>query len=55
MRAAPEREQSGPKINDAIRAREVRLIDENGQNVGIVGRFEAQERANQVGLDAAQS
>ena len=54
MRAAPEREQSGPKINDAIRAREVRLIDENGQNVGIVGRFEAQERANQVGLDLVE-
>jgi translation initiation factor IF-3 len=54
MRAAPEREQSGPKINDAIRAREVRLIDENGQNVGIVSRFDAQERANQVGLDLVE-
>jgi translation initiation factor IF-3 len=54
MRAAPEREQSGPKINDAIRAREVRLIDENGQNAGVVGRFEAQERANQVGLDLVE-
>jgi translation initiation factor IF-3 len=54
MRAAPEREQSGPKINDAIRARDVRLIDETGQNVGVVSRFDAQERANQVGLDLVE-
>ena len=54
MRAAPEREQSGPKINDAIRARDVRLIDETGQNVGIVSRFDAQERANKVGLDIVE-
>jgi translation initiation factor IF-3 len=54
MRAAPEREQSGPKINDAIRARDVRLIDETGQNVGIVSRFDAQERANKVGLDLVE-
>jgi translation initiation factor IF-3 len=54
MRAAPEREQSGPKINDAIRARDVRLIDETGQNVGVVSRFDAQERANKVGLDLVE-
>ena len=54
MRAAPEREQSGPKINDAIRARDVRLIDETGQNVGIVSRFDAPERANKVGLDLVE-
>jgi len=54
MRGAPEREQSGPKINDAIRAREIRLIDENGQNVGIVGRAEALERAVTAGLDLVE-
>ncbi|MCB1506902.1 MAG: translation initiation factor IF-3 [Hyphomicrobiaceae bacterium] len=54
MRAAPEREQSGPRINDAIRVREVRLIDENGQNVGVVARIDAMERANAAGLDLVE-
>ncbi|MEW5963127.1 MAG: translation initiation factor IF-3 [Pseudomonadota bacterium] len=54
MRGAPEREQTGPRINDAIRAREVRLIDENGQNVGVVSRFDAMERATQAGLDLVE-
>jgi translation initiation factor IF-3 len=54
MRAAPEREPSGPRINEAIRAREMRLIDENGQNVGVVSRTEALERANQAGLDLVE-
>ena len=54
MRAAPEREPSGPKINDQIRAREVRLIDETGQNVGVVARFDAQERATAAGLDLVE-
>ena len=54
MRAAPEREQSGPRINDAIRVREVRLIDENGENVGVVSRFDAMERATGAGLDLVE-
>ncbi len=54
MRTGAEREPSGPKINDMIRAREVRLIDETGQNVGVVARFDAQERANGVGLDLVE-
>jgi translation initiation factor IF-3 len=54
MRAAPEREPSGPRINDAIRVREVRLIDENGQNVGVVPTTEALERANTAGLDLVE-
>ncbi len=53
-RAAPEREQSGPRINDAIRAREIRLIDENGDNVGVVSRFDAMEKATQAGLDLVE-
>ena len=54
MRGAPERESSGPKINDAIRAREVRLIDENGQNVGVVSKFDALARAEEAGLDLVE-
>ncbi len=44
----------GPRINEAIRAREVRLIDENGQNLGIVSRTEALERASAAGLDLVE-
>ena len=54
MRTGQEREPSGPKINDQIRARDVRLIDETGANVGVVARFDAQERANGVGLDLVE-
>jgi len=32
----------------------VRLIDENGQNVGVVSRFDAMERATQAGLDLVE-
>jgi len=54
MRAAPEREQSGPRINDQIRVRKVRLIDENGDNVGVVSRPDAMQRAEQAGLDLVE-
>lgn len=54
VRGAPEREPTGPRINEAIRAREVRLIDENGQNVGVVSRFDALDRATAAGLDLVE-
>ncbi len=54
MRAAPEREQTGPRINELIRVREVRLIDENGQNVGVVQRLEALSKAIDAGLDLVE-
>ncbi len=54
MRAAPERGPSGPRINDAIRVPDVRLIDETGENVGVVSRDDAQERADQAGLDLVE-
>lgn len=38
-------------MNERIRAREVRLIDENGAQVGIVGIREALDNAKQKGLD----
>ena len=53
-RGAPEREPSGPRINDAIRAREVRLIDHTGENVGVVTRIDAMERAVAAGLDLVE-
>lgn len=54
MRGAVEREPTGPKINDAIRAREVRLIDETGQNVGVVSKVDAMARAEAAGLDLVE-
>ena len=41
-------------MNEAIRVREVRLIDENGQNVGVVSTADALARATQVGLDLVE-
>ncbi len=54
MRGMPEREQSGPRINEAIRAREVRLIDQDGQNVGVVPKIEAQSKALEAGVDLVE-
>jgi translation initiation factor IF-3 len=54
MRAAPEREPTGPRMNEDIRVREVRLIDHTGQNVGIVAIAEALARANEAGLDLVE-
>ena len=54
MRAQPEREPAGPRTNDQIRVREVRLIDENSDNVGVVSRDDAMERAVNAGLDLVE-
>jgi translation initiation factor IF-3 len=53
-RDAQQREPAGPRINDAIRAREVRLIDVDGQNVGVVSRQDALDRAQQAGVDLVE-
>lgn len=39
------------EVNRFIRANQIRLIDETGQNVGVVSRTDALSRAEQVGLD----
>jgi len=54
MRAAPEREPTGPRMNEGIRVREVRLIDHNGQNVGVVATADALARAIEAGLDLVE-
>ena len=48
---APVREGDGPRINQEIRVKEVRLIDENGENKGIVSIKEALAAAADAGLD----
>ncbi|MBQ8436331.1 MAG: translation initiation factor IF-3 [Alphaproteobacteria bacterium] len=48
---APVREEDGPRINEEIKVKEVRLIDENGENRGIVSIREALTLAAEVDLD----
>lgn len=38
-------------VNDQIRAREVRLIADTGEQIGVISTMEARRRANAVGLD----
>jgi translation initiation factor IF-3 len=54
MRAAPERAPAGPRMNEDIRVPEVRLIDQNGQNVGVVATSAAMARAVEAGLDLVE-
>lgn len=42
------------RINERIRAERVRLVDENGENAGIVSISEALNRADAVGLDLVE-
>jgi len=48
----PTRE--GPRINDEIGGIRVRLVDEKGQMVGVVGRNEALTMAANAGLDLVE-
>ena len=48
----PERE--GPRVNQQISVSQVRLIDDEGTNVGIVGIDDALDRADNVGLDLVE-
>jgi len=54
MKAAPEREPTGPRINEHIRVREIRLIDETGTNVGVVTTIDARVKAHELGLDLVE-
>ncbi|WP_299397165.1 translation initiation factor IF-3 [Pelagibius sp.] len=47
--SAPSRD--GPRVNDMITSAQVRLVDENGEQVGIVPTADALRRAQDVGLD----
>ena len=42
------------RINDRIRAREIRVIDENGEQLGILQPFEAMRIARERGLDLVE-
>ncbi len=42
------------RINDRIRAREIRVIDENGEQLGILAPYEALKIARERGLDLVE-
>ncbi|MHB8302599.1 MAG: translation initiation factor IF-3 [Acidobacteriaceae bacterium] len=42
------------RINDRIRAREIRVIDENGEQLGVLPPFEALKIARERGLDLVE-
>ena len=50
--APPTRD--GPRVNEMIDVPEVRLIDQNGENVGVVGIEDALERAEQAEFDLVE-
>ena len=52
MNFTPTRE--GPRINDDIAVLRVRLVDERGNMVGVVGRNEALTMASDAGLDLVE-
>jgi len=51
---APPVRETGPRINDRIRAPEIRLIGAEGENVGVVTPARAIEMAEEVGLDLVE-
>jgi translation initiation factor IF-3 len=44
----------GIRVNDRIRAREIRVIDEEGNQLGVMQPFEALRKAREMGLDLVE-
>ena len=51
---APPQRDTGPRINDRIRAPEIRLIGADGENVGVVTPARAMAMADEAGLDLVE-
>ncbi len=45
---------NGPRFNEFIVSPKVRVIDENGENLGVMLTQEAMEQANAIGLDLVE-
>ncbi len=54
QRGAGRSSSNDPRINDQINVREVRLVDENGEQVGVVPTDEAMSRAQDAALDLVE-
>ncbi|KPH65805.1 translation initiation factor IF-3 [Novosphingobium aerophilum] len=46
--------KSGPRYNNMIQSDKVRVIDENGENIGVMYTRQAIEQAAEVGLDLVE-
>ena len=46
--------KSGPRYDDLIQSDKVRVIDENGDNLGVMYTREAMEQANELGLNLVE-
>ena len=46
--------KSGPRFDDMIQSDKVRVIDENGENLGVMFTNEAIEQANGIGLNLVE-
>ncbi|WP_438826516.1 translation initiation factor IF-3 [Ruegeria atlantica] len=51
---APPQRDTGPRVNDKIRAPEIRLIGAEGENVGVVHPAKAMQMAADAGLDLVE-
>ncbi|WP_342024645.1 translation initiation factor IF-3 [Jannaschia faecimaris] len=51
---APPQRDTGPRVNDRIRAVEIRLIGAEGENVGVVSPARARQMAEDAGLDLVE-
>jgi translation initiation factor IF-3 len=54
MKSTQAPQKDGPRINREIRAREVQLIDIEGHNRGVIQIAEAQQAADEAGLDLVE-
>jgi len=45
---------NGPRYNEFIQSQKVRVIDENGENLGVMYTREAQAQAQELGLDLVE-
>ena len=45
---------NGPRFNEFIQSQKVRVIDENGENLGVMLTREAMEAAREIGLDLVE-
>ncbi|OWU84773.1 translation initiation factor IF-3 [Oceanicola sp. 22II-s10i] len=51
---APPTRDTGPRVNDKIRANEIRLIGAEGENIGVVTPARAMALAEEAGLDLVE-
>lgn len=51
---APPMPLNGPRYNEFIQSPKVRVIDENGENLGVMFTREALEQAQAIGLDLVE-